>query len=52
MNDKLVELMAKFIENKLGTCPNDMFGFENDCEHVCGYVKIYECWIDYFKEQL
>ena len=50
--DKIIDEMAKYIEEQTGSCPLDMFNYKKiDCENVCKH-DMYNCWIEYFKRTM
>ena len=45
---KVIDEMAKEIEDFTGSCPKDTYDFsEIDCENICG-IELKECWKQYF----
>ena len=50
--DKIINEMAKYIEEQTGSCPLDMFNYkEIDCETVCKQ-DMYPWWIEDFKRKV
>lgn len=46
--DKVIDMMAEYIEEWTGSCPNDMYDWkEIDCDKECE-ISMRKCWIKYF----
>jgi hypothetical protein len=46
--DKVIDMMAEYIEGYTGSCPNDMYDWQDiDCEKECE-ISMKKCWIEYF----
>lgn len=46
--DKIIDMMAEYIEEWTGSCPNDMYDWQDiDCEKECE-ISMKKCWIEYF----
>ena len=46
--DKVIDMMAEYIEEWIGSCPNDMYDWQEiDCEKECE-TSMKKCWIEYF----
>lgn len=48
IQDKVIDMMAEYIEELTGSCPNDIYDWkEIDCENICN-DPMKQCWIKYF----
>lgn len=48
LKDKVIDEMAKSLEHYTGSCPNDLYNWEEiDCENECGN-SMKKCWKQYF----
>ncbi|MEE0929549.1 MAG: hypothetical protein UIM53_00955 [Acutalibacteraceae bacterium] len=46
--DKIIDMMAEYIEECTGSCPNDMYDWQEiDCDKECE-ISMKKCWIEYF----
>ena len=46
--DKVIDMMAEYIEECTGSCPNDMYDWQEiDCDKECE-ISMKKCWIEYF----
>lgn len=48
--EKVIDRMAKYIEELIGSCPYDTFDYQvRDCQKECK-DQMAECWKEYFME--
>lgn len=52
--EKIIELMARYIEACTESCPLDLHNEEprNDCENCGAGTVPYKCFIDYFRKKV
>lgn len=50
--DKVIDTMAEYIEECTGSCPNDMYDWQEiDCDKECE-ISMKKCWIEYFYKEV
>ena len=50
--DKVIDIMAEYIEEFTGSCPNDMYDWQDiDCEKECE-ISMKKCWKEYFYKKV
>lgn len=50
--EKIIELMVKELVERTEACPYDLFNYKiENCDEVCGSIKIEKCFIEYYKNK-